>query len=195
MYKPNSSSCSRPRVSVYNLPRVSAPNAMPSCQLRCPWPCHVRFCCRALFAHATSSSRADGCGHVEGTRLHAPLCPLGLALGPHATWHATNRGTNGKSIAHMPEYVTKRNHAKPITASYLSPGGSSPLASPCASRHHCCHMPLGPPCFDSRVLMLNGLRSQLAAKFRWKVGFFGKLLENNQMTSTMSTGNAIAGSQ
>ena len=46
-----------------------------------------------------------------------------------------------------------------------------------------------PPCFESRV------PSQLAAKFCWKVGFCGKLLQNNQVTSTMSTGNAIAGSQ
>ena len=36
----------------------------------------------------------------------------------------------------------------------------------------------GPPCFDTRVLVVNGLRSQLAAKFCWKVGFFGNLLEN-----------------
>ena len=56
------------------------------------------------------------------------------------------------------------------------------------------HNRTGPPCFDSRVLVLNGLRSQLAAKFRWKVSFFGKLLENNQVSSTMSTGNATAGS-
>ena len=28
------------------------------------------------------------------------------------------------------------------------------------------------PCFDTRVLVLNGLRSQPAAKFRWKVIFW-----------------------
>ena len=34
----------------------------------------------------------------------------------------------------------------------------------------------GPPCFDTRVLVLNGLRSQPAAKFRWKVVFLENYL-------------------